>query len=244
MAVLLLGEKENESKFQQDELDFFAALASDAAMAIRNAQLFEGLKSEAERNKQLFFQTIMVLGATIEAKDAYTHGHTERVTKFSLAIAQQMVINHSAQFDDLFFENLRIAGLLHDIGKIAVPETILNKKGGLTENEYKIMQMHTVRGVEIVKPLDLKEETLHGIRHHHERYDGTGYPDGLQGDAIPMTAAIIAVADAYDAMTSDRSYRKGLRKDITVNEIVNRSGTQFNPFPAKALLELYRKGIL
>jgi putative nucleotidyltransferase with HDIG domain len=241
MAVLLLGEKYDETRFEQEELDFFAALASDAAMAIRNAQLFADLKREADRNKQLFIQTITVLGATIEAKDSYTHGHTERVTKYAVAIARQMTENGSIQFTEEFFENLYIAGMLHDIGKIGVSEAILNKTGKLTDNEYINMKLHTNRGAEIVKPLCLPDEIVNGIRHHHERYDGRGYPDGLQGENIPISAAIIAVADAFDAMVSDRPYRKGLLKEDAIEEIRKNTGTQFNPLPAKALIELYNK---
>ncbi|MCA9408843.1 MAG: HD domain-containing protein [Candidatus Omnitrophica bacterium] len=242
LAVLLLGEKYDNSKFDQEELDFFSALASDAAMAIRNAQLFNHLRLEAERNKRQFLQTIIVLGSTIEAKDKYTHGHTERVTNYSLAIAHQMEKNGTMRFPESFFDNLYIAGLLHDIGKIGVPENILNKTGKLTDDEYEIMKGHTIRGVEIVKPLELAQETLDGIKHHHERFDGKGYPDRLKGNQIPITAAIIAVADTYDAMTSDRSYRKGLKKTKAIEEIKNNIGIQFNPLPAKAMIELFKKG--
>ncbi len=242
MAVLLLGEKEDATKFEQEELDFFAALASDAAMAIRNAQLFEGLKRQAERNHQLFLQTIIVLGSTIEAKDAYTHGHTERVTKHAIAIARQMHANGSASFEESFFENLYISGLLHHIGKIAITETILNKSGKLTPEEYNIMKQHTVRGAEIVKPLGLPKETVDGIKYHHEFFDGNGYPDGLKGADIPISAAIIAVADTFDAMTTDRPYRKGLSREIAFDEIKRKSGIQFNPIPVKAFIELARAG--
>lgn len=244
MAVLLLGEKNDNSKFEQDELSFFAALAHDTAMAIRNAQLFTGLKKEADRNRKMFLQTIRVLGSTIEAKDKYTHGHTERVTKVSLSIARQMVANHSAQFTEEFFENLYIAGLLHDIGKIGVPEVILNKTGKLEPDEYNIMKIHAERGAEIVTGLDLNPDVMHGIRHHHERYDGKGYPSGLKGEAIPMTAAIIAVADAFDAMTSDRPYRKGMDIKIAMEEIKKNIMAQFSPLPAKAILELFEKGLI
>jgi putative nucleotidyltransferase with HDIG domain len=244
LAVLLLGEKGDGSKFEQEELDFFSALASDAAMAIRNAQLFEGLKIESERNRRLFIQTIIVLGSTIEAKDSYTHGHTERVTNYAVAIARRMNENGTAQFNEQFLESLYISGLLHDIGKIGVPEAILNKKEKLTEEEYKIMKQHTVKGVEIVRPLSLSREAIDGIRHHHERYDGLGYPDGLKGEAVPVSASIISVADAFDAMTSDRPYRKGLTKDEAIKQVLQFSGIQFNPVPAKALKELFQRGML
>ena len=242
MAVLLLGEKDDGIKFETDELDFFAALASDAAMAIRNAQLFEHVKKEAERNRELFIQTIIVLGSTIEAKDPYTHGHTERVTRYALAIAQQMVENGSTEFDKSFFENLYIAGMMHDIGKIAVQESILNKKGKLTQAEYLEMKQHTTRVAEMVKPLNLAKECVDGIKYHHENFDGSGYPEGLTGAAIPIGAAIVAVADAFDAVTTDRPYRQGLKKETAVEEIKKKGGAQFNPIPVKALLELWEKG--
>lgn len=244
MVILLLGEKHDQSRFEQDELSFFAALASDAAMAIRNAQLFEGLKNEAERNRNLFLKTIKVLGSTIEAKDAYTHGHTERVTRLAITIARQMVTNGSADFSETFFENLYIAGLLHDIGKIGVPGSILNKTGGLEVDEYTKMKEHAPRGAEIVSALDLPDEVIDGIRHHHERYDGKGYPEGLSGNDIPVSAAIIAVADTFDAMTSDRPYRKSLSKQQAIDEIRRNMGIQFNPIPASAICELFEKGLI
>ena len=154
LAILLLGEKHDGSRFDQEELDFFSALASDVAMAIRNAQLFEDLKREAERNRNLFIQTTIALGSAIEAKDTYTHGHTERVTKYALAIGRQMEASQAYNFPHKFFENLYIAGLLHDIGKIAVPEAILSKQDKLTPEEYEIMKSHTTRGAEILAPID------------------------------------------------------------------------------------------
>ncbi len=244
MAVLLLGNKHDETRFAQEELNFFAALAHDAAMAIRNAQLFNDLSREAKRNRELFIQTIIVLSSTIEAKDKYTHGHTERVTNYSLAIARQMVANGSAEFENAFFENIYISGLLHDIGKIAIPETILNKTGRLTDEEYEIMKKHTVRGSEMIRPLNLPKDCIDGIKYHHERFDGRGYPDGLIGAGIPITAAIMAVADSYDAMTSSRPYRKGMRKEDAILEIQKNAGLQFNPIPVRAIVELYHQGKL
>jgi len=244
MALLLLGDKRDDTKFRQEELDFFAALASDAAMAIRNAQLFKHLKTEADRNRELFLKTIIVLGSTIEAKDPYTHGHTERVTEYSLQIAHQLVRNGTFRFPETFFENLRISGLLHDIGKISVPESILNKEGKLTDEEYEIMKSHPAKGVEIVEPLGLHQESIDGIHYHHERFDGHGYPDQLKGNKIPIVAAIMAVADTYDAMTSDRPYRKGLRKEIALKEIEENSGIQFNPTCTKAFGEIFRNRLI
>jgi len=238
LAVLLLGQKRDSTHFEKHELEFFAALASDVAMAIRNAQLFEGLKKESERNHDLFIRTVIVLGRAIEAKDKYTHGHTERVTNYCISIARQMMDNGSASFPDVFFESIYIAALLHDIGKIGIPEAVLNKAGKLNQTEMEIMQQHPMAGGEILKSLSELKESLDGIKYHHERYDGKGYPYKLKGDEIPMIAAIISVADAFDAMMTDRPYRKALTKEEAVEEIKKNIGSQFHPLPARALVEL------
>jgi HD-GYP domain-containing protein (c-di-GMP phosphodiesterase class II) len=241
-AILLLGERNDGDKFDQQELDFFAALASDAAMAIRNAQLFREAKREADKTRDLFFRTTLVLASAIEIKDQYTHGHTERVTNYAVMIAQRMVENGSANFDQKFIESVHIASLLHDIGKIGVPEAILNKPGKLTVEEFEIMKRHTINGVEILKPLMELRDALDGVKSHHERYDGAGYPQGLKGDEIPMVAAIIAVADTYDAMITDRPYRAGRSKEEAIAEIKDNILRQFHFQPAQALIELYQQG--
>ncbi|MBF0570207.1 MAG: HD domain-containing protein, partial [Candidatus Omnitrophica bacterium] len=161
----------------------------------------------------LFVQTAIALGSAIEAKDPYTHGHTERVTHYARLIAQHMVTNGSLEAPPKFFENLYIASLLHDIGKIAIPETILMKRDLLTPEEFAVMRTHSARGAEILARVTDFEGCVAGVRHHHEKYNGSGYPDGLKGEDIPIIAAIIAVADTYDAMTTDRPYRKGFPKD-------------------------------
>ncbi len=242
MAVLLLGEKRDGSRFEPHELDFFAALASDVAMAIRNAQLFDDLKHESEKYHNLFLRTVIVLGRAIEAKDKYTHGHTERVTGYCAMISRQMMDNGSAQFPPNFFDSLYIAGFLHDIGKIGISDAILHKASKLSDGENELMQQHPLAAAEILKDLSELKESLDGIKYHHERYDGKGYPYKLKGDDIPMIAAIISVADAFDAMMTDRPYRKALSKEEAVNEIKRNSGAQFHPKPAKALIELVEAG--
>ncbi len=242
MAILLLGAKEDGKSFDTEELNFFSALASDVAMAIRNAQLFADLGKEKERYRNLFVNLTIALTSTIEAKDRYTRGHTDRVTRYSLAVAHQMTANGSAELPSEFFESLYLSALLHDIGKIAIPETILGKQDKLTPEEYEIMKQHTVRGVEILRSITEFEESLKGVKYHHERYDGKGYPEGLKGEEIPLIAAIIAVADAFDAMVTDRPYRRGLSKEAAVNEIRECSGTQFNPIVVKAMTELFERG--
>jgi len=241
-GFLLLGKKENGKKFVDEELDFFVALNSNVAMAIRNAQLFKELEYQLDRKHQLFVRTTVALAAAIEAKDNYTHGHTTRVTNLSLEIAQRISQNNKKEFDPKFLENLHIASLLHDIGKIGVPEHILNKRGGLTIGERNRIKEHPMIGVNILKPIKELEGALLGVRSHHERFDGKGYPDGLNGKQIPLVASIITVADSFDAMNTNRPYRLALDKQDAVKEIENLRGKQFSPFVTDIFLELYNEG--
>lgn len=242
LGILLLGRKKDQSKFSTHELDFFTALASNMSMAIRNAYLFRELKSELEKKHQLFMRTTIALVAAIEAKDNYTHGHTTRVTNLSVEIAKRLSQKNKKVMDSKFIESLHIASLLHDVGKIGVPEQILNKRGSLTIGERNKIKEHPMIGVTILKPIKELEHSLAGIRHHHERPDGRGYPDGLKGDEIPLIASIISVADSYDAMTSDRPYRTALVKNDAVKEIRKLSNLQFNPRVTEAFLELCQEG--
>ena len=236
IGILLLGAKERNAAFKQEELNFFAALASDVAMAIRNAQLFKELEGELEKRRSLFIHTTIALAATVEAKDHYTHNHIARVTNYSLAIARKM--QERMKLDDKFMENLHIASLLHDIGKIATPERILNKTAGLTIGERKVIQQHPLKGVTILQAIRELHEVIPGVKYHHERYDGKGYPEGLKGKEIPLSASIISVADTFDAMTTDRPYRKALTKEEALVELKHCSGTQFAPEVVKAACEV------
>jgi len=241
LAILLLGRKPNKKVYDQHELDFFVALASDVAMAIRNARLFSELQQELEKKQRLFIQTTVALAAAIDAKDHYTHGHTSRVTEISLEIAKLLKQRNKNLFNDKFVEHLNIASLLHDIGKIGVPESILNKESPLNDVERKKMQEHSFMGAQILQPIQELEEPILGVKYHHERYDGGGYPEGLKGGQIPLIAAIIAGADTFDAMISDRPYRKALSKEVAIEEIKRVSGKQLNPEVADALVELYKQ---
>lgn len=240
LALLLLGSKKNLEKFGRDELDFFTALASDVAMAIRNAQLFRELELELERKHGLFINTTIALAAAIDAKDHYTHGHTARVTSLSLKIAKQLGIKNRQVFDEKFLEQLHIASLLHDIGKIGIPESILNKAGPLSAEEKKKMQEHPTLGTTILQPIKELGDAILGVKYHHEKYDGSGYPEGLEGDQIPLIASIISIADTFDAMTTDRPYRKAFSKKEAIEEIQQASAKQFDPQIANALVELYQ----
>ncbi|MFH0856209.1 MAG: HD domain-containing phosphohydrolase [Candidatus Omnitrophota bacterium] len=242
LGVLLLGRKKDGSKFSSGELDFFTALASNMSMAIRNAYLFKELKSELNKKHQLFIRTTIALVAAIEAKDNYTHSHTTRVTNLSIEIAKRLSQKDKKAVDAKFIENLHIASLLHDVGKIGVPEQILNKRGSLTIGERNKIKEHPMIGVAILKPIKELEHSLAGIKCHHERPDGRGYPDGLKGEEIPLVASIISVADSYDAMTSDRPYRQALYKDDAIKEIRKLSDLQFNSRVTEAFLELCQEG--
>ena len=241
LGILLLGSKTNGKEIDSEDLGFFTALTSDVAMAIRNAQLFRELELELDKKQRLFINTTVALAAVIDAKDHYTHGHTSRVTDISLGIANRLVLQYKAKINPKIIEQLQIASLLHDIGKIGIPEAILNKQGPLNEEERKRMQQHPLVGLTILQHIKELDECLLGVRHHHERFDGTGYPDRLKGNQIPLIASIIAVADAYDAMTSDRPYRQALSKEKAIEEIKRSSGKQFDPLVAESLISLYQE---
>jgi putative two-component system response regulator len=172
------------------------------------------------------------LAKTIDAKDKYTNGHSLRVAKYSRMIAQRL------QFSEAELEHLYNMAMLHDIGKIGIPDNIINKPSKLTPEEYDVIKTHPVTGYEILSEMPDLEDIGIGARWHHERYDGGGYPDGLKGDEIPLVARIISVADAYDAMTSNRSYRSLMPQDAVKEEIKKGMGTQFDPYIARVMLDI------
>ncbi len=182
--------------------------------------------------KELFYKTIKSIASALDAKDPYTHGHSMRVTLYSIILAKELNVPEH----DL--ELIETAGLLHDIGKIAIPESILCKPGKLDDNEFAIMKSHPANSERLIASIKKLHEVSPGVKHHHERWDGKGYPDGLKGEDIPYSARIIAIADTYDAMTSTRSYRKALDHDIAINEISKCAGTQFDPVLAQKFVEI------
>lgn len=200
----------------------------------KQTKLAEKRKEDAE---QLFEEMIMALAQAIDAKDHYTHGHSQRVAEYSAQLSYLMG-DEPQQVQLIYY-----MGLLHDIGKIGIPVEIINKPGNLTDEEYAIIKSHSVIGAEVLKPIRIKPELMIGARHHHERFDGRGYPDKLSGKDIPRAARIIAVVDAYDAMTSNRSYRQGLSPQRVYEEIDRNSGSQFDPEVAAVMMEYLRKDI-
>ena len=191
-----------------------------------------------ERNdeiQRMTMQTIMTIANTIDAKDEYTRGHSRRVSEYSAAIAEELGFTHEQ------IQDIRFIGLLHDIGKIGIPDAVLNKPGRLTDEEYQVMKGHTTVGAEILKDIDMINGLDIGARYHHERYDGKGYPDGLAGEEIPMIARIIAVADAYDAMSSNRVYRRHLSKEKVLEELKKGIGSQWDATCAEAMIRLLQE---
>ena len=190
------------------------------------------VQNKREEKEQLLINIVQTLAGTIDAKDSYTKGHSARVAAYATEIARRCGYDEDEQAD------IYIMGLLHDIGKIGVPDSIIQKTGRLTDEEFAYIKKHPVTGDKILKNIKNKNELSIGARWHHERYDGRGYPDGIKGDEIPEQARIIAVADAYDAMTSCRSYREPLPQEKVLSEIKNGSGTQFDPRFAKIMAEM------
>ncbi|MEW5822601.1 MAG: HD domain-containing phosphohydrolase [Cyanobacteriota bacterium] len=185
--------------------------------------------------RDLLFGTIGAFCDALEEKDTYTIGHSRRVTAYALLIGAELGLSPEYQ------QKIKLAGLLHDIGKIGTPEKILNKPGKLSDEEFEIIRQHPVRGAEIIRNIKQLGDVVDWVKYHHERFDGRGYPNKLAGENIPFGAAILAVADTYDAMTSDRSYRKGLPHEVAIEEIIKCSGSQFNPDYAAAFIRKQEK---
>ena len=195
-------------------------------------QLYFEVEQKTRENKNLFMQVIRALTAAIDTKDEYTKGHSNRVAEYSKMIAKRIGYSDARQ-DDIY-----MMAIMHDVGKIGIPITVLNKPGRLTDEEYELIKRHSQMGAAILKNIESNPKYELCAMHHHERYDGTGYPSGLKGDAIPEEARIIAVADAYDAMSSDRSYRTHLTQEMIKDEIRLGTGSQFDPKFAEIMLEI------
>ncbi len=199
-------------------------------------QFVEDLKRAAEENKALFMGSIQMLAGAVDEKDPYTRGHSDRVTKYSLMIASEMGL------DPGFLEILRVSAQLHDVGKIGIEDRILKKPGALTPEEFEIMKTHTTKGANILRPVPQLREMLPGIELHHEALDGRGYPYGLKGDEIPLLARVIAVADTFDALTTNRPYQKAHDSEEALRIIQSVSGKRLDPKAVAALLAVFERG--
>lgn len=216
------------SGFDAEDIRFGEAIANQMTMSLENYNLFEKLQSQ-------FLQVVESLADAIGKKDAYTGGHTRRVRHFSELIGKEMDL----AFEDM--NNLRLAAVLHDIGKIGIEDKILKKNSPLTSEEFEVMKNHPMLGYEILGHIESLSTVVDGMRFHHEREDGKGYPFGLKGEAIPRIAMIISVADSFDAMISTRPYRKGLPPMVAWQEILDNKGTQFSNEVVDAFDRAFRK---
>ncbi|MBI4567910.1 MAG: HD-GYP domain-containing protein, partial [Planctomycetes bacterium] len=185
---------------------------------------------------KLFQDGVNTLVATIEAKASYTHGHSERVTEVAVKIAQEMAM------DAAYTEKIRLSALLHDIGKIGVSEKILRKPARLTDEEFAQIKKHPVIGADIVENIESLQEEALGVRYHHEKWNGTGYPEGLKGEEIPLIARIICVSDSFDAMTSNRPYRKNFDIEEVIREFERCAQVQFDARVVDAFIRLVKRG--
>ncbi|MEW6442888.1 MAG: HD domain-containing phosphohydrolase [bacterium] len=214
--------------FLEGQRKSMVVLAGRAASAVENARLHEELK-------ELFLQTIEGFAFAIDAKDPYTLGHSRRVTRYAEWIAERIGLSEKEM------QTLRHAATLHDIGKIGLRMESLNKPGKLTEEEIQSFRAHPEKGRKILTPIRFLADVVPAIYHHHERYDGKGYPDGKAGEAIPLGARILAIADSYDAMTSNRPYRKAMTVEQAMRELEDNAGTQFDPKIAAVFIQILRE---
>jgi len=228
-ALLAVGEKVSGQEFQSTDLEMVKALSESAGIAIENARLFKDLQ-------ETYLATVRVLVSTIEAKDPYTHGHTERVAQYSVGIAKEM------DFTQDEIQTIQLGAFLHDIGKLHTSDSILHKPGALTDEEWRMVKAHPVRGAQMLQGVKFLEKATDLVRHHHERVDGKGYPDGLRGDEITIGAKIVNVADAFDAMTTERPYRQGLTMEQAVAQLEDKAGTQFAKEIVEVMVKALREG--
>lgn len=205
-------------------------LILSAVQGVRD--IISGYQEREKRTSEQTLRTIKTVAGTIDAKDEYTGGHSARVADYAVALARAL------GKDEKYCRNIHYIGLMHDIGKIGVPDSILNKKGSLVQDEFSLMRLHTTIGCEIIGDIESVTGLKEGVLHHHERYDGSGYPEGLVGDHIPEVARILCIADSYDAMTSNRIYRRRLTDEEVRSEYRNCSGTQFDPYMAEVFIKL------
>lgn len=198
----------------------------------------ENLKRAARENHELFINSIRALAAAIDAKDPYTRGHSERVARYSSQVAKEMGLSA----EDV--RRVRLSALLHDVGKIGIDDRILRKPTALTEEEFEIMKSHPVKGAAIMEVIPQLRDVIPGMKHHHERWEGGGYPDGLAGEAIPLQARIVSVADTFDAMTTTRPYQRAMDIRFVFQRLRDLAGNRFDPSVVEALISSYEKGDL
>lgn len=223
---------------KSDKFDQLLLLIESGLKSVEQMNMIKKINEELADSKELleksYLESIEVLRKTVEVKDVYTRGHSDRVSEYSLLIGEKLNLPPDQM------KTLKIGSLFHDIGKIGIPDAILLKTDKLTDDEYSEIKNHPAIGAHILSNASIFADILPIVKHHHERYDGKGYPARLAGEDIPYLARIVAVADTFDAMTSRRSYRQALDFDYTMNEIERCKGTQFDPAIADVFLEILR----
>lgn len=229
IGVISLSKVKQSSSFTESDLDLFLIIAGQLAVSLENSKLYMDIRDN-------YFKTISALVAAIEAKDPYTKGHSAQVARYAAAIAEEMGLPREK------IEEIYIAAILHDVGKIGIAEQILCKQEKLTDVEYTIMKEHPFHGERILEPIGFSAEIINSIRHHHERYDGNGYPDNIKGEGLSIGARILCIADTIEAMTSKRYYRNAFSLESVIRELRDGSGTQFDPKVVKATIGLIERG--
>lgn len=223
---------------KSDKFDQLLLLIESGLKSVEQMNMIKQINEELADSKELleksYLESIEVLRRTVEVKDVYTRGHSDRVSEYSLLIGEKLNLPPEQM------KTLKIGALFHDIGKIGIPDAILLKTDKLTDDEYSEIKNHPAIGAHILSNASIFADIIPIVKHHHERYDGKGYPARLSGEDIPYLARIVAVADTFDAMTSRRSYRQALDFDYTMNEIERCKGTQFDPAIADIFLEILR----
>jgi putative nucleotidyltransferase with HDIG domain len=228
IGVLNLVRLQSSEPFSSLDLELINVLASQASISIENVRLYQNIRNN-------YLKTIRAFALAVEAKDEYTHGHSENVMKYAVMIAKNLKIPHQE------IERVQYAGLLHDIGKIGVSEYILNKPGKLTPQEFQEIKKHPELGARIISDVPFLKSLVPLVLHHHEYFGGGGYPNGIAGEDIPFGARILTVSDAYEAMTSDRPYRRSLSQDVAFSILDTQRGIQFDPAIVDAFLDVMRQ---
>jgi len=229
IGAVVIAFEEDKDFIRQQTLRLLHILVDFFSLSLENIYLLDDLKSA-------YFYTIKAIANSIEARDPYTKGHSERVARFSKAIAEEF------NWDKNEIELIDWGGVLHDVGKIGIRDSILNKPGKFTDDEYNEIKLHPLIGTQIVKDISFLEPIIPYVLEHHERFDGKGYPGGMAGKNISIKGRLLAVADAFDAMTSDRPYRKGLKPEDALKEILRNGGTQFDPEVVRAFERAWMSG--
>jgi len=244
VGLLLLGDKLSGELYYEEEIKLFVTLANDVAMAVKNAELIKDLKTAFDREHNLFIQTSIALATAIDARDKYTHGHSERVSEFSQLIVKELALMGKVESSPEFMETVQLSALLHDIGKIGIRDQILNKPAPLTADEFEVMKTHVTIGANIIRPVQGLEHLIDGILYHHERFDGNGYASGLKGLNIPLLGRIVNVADSYDTITTTRSYKESVLPIDALAELKKCAGRQFDPEIVQAFENAFNKGLI